>query len=126
MISKIIALEVENLVSAPNVVALITWWTIVGIYMVDHLAPANQAICHDATSQSMSPNLAPNMISILKNEYDQLLGRIRASSSIATLAHSSIASACLVSSTQDPWVIDSVANEHLTGSQYEEQDWYEA
>ncbi|KAF5475495.1 hypothetical protein F2P56_007296 [Juglans regia] len=34
---KVIALEVENLVSAPIVVALTIWCTIVGIYMVDHL-----------------------------------------------------------------------------------------
>ncbi|KAF5452519.1 hypothetical protein F2P56_027505 [Juglans regia] len=87
----------------------------------------NQAICQNATSPSTSSDPTPEMISISKDEYDQFLARTRAtSSSIATHAHSGTASACLVSSTQDPWIIDSGANEHLTGSQDGEEDWYGA
>ncbi|XP_042951015.1 uncharacterized protein LOC122282979 [Carya illinoinensis] len=86
---------------------------------------ANQATFQD-DPQSMSSNSSSDMISISKDEYERFLGHTGASSSTAILTHSGIASACLVSSTQGPWIIDSGANEHLTGSQDGEQDWYGA
>ncbi|KAG2717604.1 hypothetical protein I3760_03G183300 [Carya illinoinensis] len=119
MTLKVIALKVVNLVSAALVVTLTTQWTIVGDIHGRPSRSANQTICQDATSLSMSSNQTPKMISISKDEYDQLLGCTRAAlSSIATLAHSGIVSACLVSSTQNPWIIDSRANEHLTNLSY--------
>ncbi|XP_042946557.1 uncharacterized protein LOC122279793 isoform X1 [Carya illinoinensis] len=75
---------------------------------------ANQATVQD-DSQPTSSNRSSDMISISKEEYERFLGHTGASSSTATLTHSGIASACLVSPTQGPWIIDSGANEHLTG-----------
>ncbi|KAG6653806.1 hypothetical protein CIPAW_05G101700 [Carya illinoinensis] len=86
---------------------------------------ANQATFQD-DPQSTSSNRSSDMISISKDEYERFLGHTGASSSTATLTHSSIASTCLVSSIQGPWIIDSGANEHLTGSQDGEQNWYGA
>ncbi|KAG6694324.1 hypothetical protein I3842_09G042500 [Carya illinoinensis] len=76
---------------------------------------ATQAICQDSTSQATSSNLPPEMISISKDEYDQFLVTRAASSSRATLTQPGTTFTCLVSSTQNPWIIDSGANEHLTG-----------
>jgi len=76
---------------------------------------------------SSSSTLENDLISIPKDEYAQFLAHKRASSSsTATLAQSGTASHCLLSSTSNPWVIDSGANEHMTGSQDEEDDWYGA
>ncbi|GLT54979.1 hypothetical protein SLA2020_281370 [Shorea laevis] len=74
-----------------------------------------------------SHNLKCDLISIPKDEYAQFLAHKQASSSsTATLTQSSTASYYLLSSTSDPWVIDSGANEHMSGSQDEEDDWYGA
>jgi hypothetical protein len=65
------------------------------------------------------------LISIPKDEYAQFLAHKRASSSsTATLAQSGIASHCLLSSTSDPWVIDSGANEHMIGSSTSLSDYH--
>jgi hypothetical protein len=70
--------------------------------------------------ETMAPaSLVPNsdLISILKDEYAQFLAYKQATStSTATLAQSSIASHCLLSSTCNSWIIDFGANEHMTGS----------
>lgn len=55
------------------------------------------------------------MISIPKHEYAQFLAHYkRTTCSTTTVAHSSIASHCLLSSTSNPWVIDYGATEHMT------------
>jgi hypothetical protein len=84
---------------------------------------ATQVASHDDSSAPSGPPVSSNsnfendLISIPKDEYAQFLAHKRAStSSTATLAQSGTASHCLLSSTSDPWVIDSGANDHMTGS----------
>jgi hypothetical protein len=80
---------------------------------------ANQVASHADSPATFGPsaqsniNLEYDLISIPKDEYAQFLAHKRASSSsTATLAQSGTASHCLLSSTNNPWVIDSGANEH--------------
>lgn len=58
------------------------------------------------------------MISVPKDEYAQLLAhhKLEASSSTTTLAQSGITSHSLLSSTFDPWIIDSSVTKHMTGA----------
>ena len=64
---------------------------------------------------SLLPNFV--LIFISKYEYAQFLAYKQAtSSSTTTLAQSSIASQCPLSSTCNSWIIDSGANEHMTSS----------
>jgi hypothetical protein len=60
--------------------------------------------------------LDSDLISISKDKYAQFLAYKHATStSTATLAWSGIASHCLLSSNCNSWIIDSSANEHMTG-----------
>jgi hypothetical protein len=74
-----------------------------------------------------SSSLVPdsNLISISKDEYAQFLAYKHATStSTATLARSGIASHCLLSFTCNSWIIDSGANEHMTGSATSLSDYH--
>jgi hypothetical protein len=83
---------------------------------------ANQVASHEdslAPSRPLvhsSSNFKNDLISISKDEYAQFLAHKRVStSSTATLPQLGTASHCLLSSTSDPWVINSSANDHMTG-----------
>jgi hypothetical protein len=78
-----------------------------------------------AASSSLVPD--SELISISKDEYAQFLAYKQATStstSTATLAQSGIASHCLLSSTCNSWIIDSGANEHMTGSATSLSDYH--
>ena len=66
-------------------------------------------------SQSLPPT--SRVVSIPKKEYNRLLSLYSnsiGSDSTATLAQQGTATACLA--TQDPWVIDSSATDHMIGT----------
>jgi hypothetical protein len=84
---------------------------------------ANQVASHeDSLTLSgllvhLNSNFENDLTSIPKYEYAQFLAHKRVSTfSIATLTQSSTASHCLLSSTSDPYVIDSSINDHMTNS----------
>lgn len=63
--------------------------------------------------------------SIPKDKYAQFLAHKQAfSSSTATLSQSGSASYCLLSSTSDPWIIDSSTNKYMTGSSTSLSDYH--
>ena len=65
-------------------------------------------------SQLLPPT--SNVVYILKEDYNQLMSlhsNFDGSGSTATLAQQGTSNACLA--TQDPWVIDSGATDHMTG-----------
>ena len=72
--------------------------------LIEIMAPASSSLVPDY-----------DHISISKDEYAQFLAYKQATST-ATLAQSNITSHCLLSSTSNSWIIDSSANEHMTGS----------
>jgi hypothetical protein len=85
--------------------------------LANQVASQADSLATSRPSAQSNLNLEYDLISILKDEYTQFLAHKRAlSSSTTTLAQSGIASHCLLSSTSDLWVIDSGANEHMTGS----------
>jgi hypothetical protein len=92
---------------------------------------ANHVASHDDSPAPSEPPISSNsnfendLIFIPKDEYAQFLAHKRAStSSTTTLAQSDIASHCLLSFTSNPWVIDSGANDHMTGSSTSLSDYH--
>jgi len=92
---------------------------------------SHQISSQEDISSSSGPSSTPgqaldsDMIAIPRDEYAQFLAYKRAiPPSTATLAQSGTASNCLLSSTHDPWVIDSGATEHMTGSSHTLSDYH--
>lgn len=92
---------------------------------------SHQISSQEDISSSSGPSSTPgqaldsDMIAIPRDEYAQFLAYKRAiPSSTATLAQSGTTSNCLLSSIHDPWVIDSGATEHMTGSSHTLSDYH--
>ncbi|XP_058190207.1 uncharacterized protein LOC131307603 [Rhododendron vialii] len=64
-------------------------------------------------------------VAISAEEYQRFLSfQAATGSSTATLAQTGSSVACVASSSSSPWVIDSGATDHMTGSQDGEEDWW--
>ncbi|XP_058192682.1 uncharacterized protein LOC131309964 isoform X1 [Rhododendron vialii] len=85
------------------------------------------AWANQATFEGEPSGLAPpDQITISRSEYDSMFHKANASStSIAT--HVSSGNTCFHSSSRTgsaPWILDSGASDHMTGSQDAEDDWW--